>query len=320
MNHHLIGTLSGGAASCSSPTESDWYGRMASHWLGNGYNSNQLAPYLAPDNNLVTTVDGRDNCESPSVSIDVSNANPLISEQISFTSTVTGGAGNYSYEWDFDDDGNIDSTDDNPIYTYTAAANNTVTLIVRDSVQCPAVVNTRVLVADSSEQFLADGMLVDGFVKTGTAEGSWVVDDGESSEGLFSLKTETINGGNASSIELTGIYDSGTLSFDRRVSSEADNDFFKFFIDDIEQFSISGEQDWDNVSYSLSEGSHTFRWSFEKDEALSGGKDAAWIDNVVFTADLPPAPSKSSGGSVEYFLLGFLLMITRLKKAMHGQN
>jgi len=282
LNRHLIGTLSGGNASCADLSGSDWFGRLASHWEGNGFQSNQLAPYLAPDGVSVTVVEGVESCSYPKVTIDISNASPAAAEQINFTSLVTGGDPGYSYEWDFGD-GNS-STDANPTHTYNIAANNTVTLIVKDSKQCPSVSKSRVLVTDASEKFLANGEIPTGFIKTATAVGSWVVDDGTVSEGLFSLKSQIVNGNNISSIEVAGDYNKGTLSFDRRVSSEVDLDLFKFYIDDVEQFSLSGEQDWQNVSYEISEGTHTFRWSYEKDEALSEGQDAAWIDNYIYTA------------------------------------
>jgi len=312
MDHRLIATLSGGSASCSSLEESDGFGRLASHWLGNGNPENQLAPYLAPDNSALATLDGAENCDAPTLSISSSNATPMQSEQVTFTSTVTGGAPGYTYEWDFDSDGTIDSTDANPIHTYTAVSNNTVILVVRDSAQCPAVAQTGVLVADNTESFAGDGQLPDGFAKESSAVGSWIVDDGNASEGLFSLKSQIVNGDNSSAIELSGNYQAGTITFDRRVSSESDYDFFKFYIDDVEQFSLSGEQDWANVSYSIADGNHTFRWSYEKNAALSNGQDAAWIDNLSFTVTPPPppppAPPSKGGGSMGYILIGLFLL------------
>lgn len=48
---HLIGTLTGGQASCSALTSPDFYGKFSLHWEENGDNSDeQLAPWLDPDN------------------------------------------------------------------------------------------------------------------------------------------------------------------------------------------------------------------------------------------------------------------------------
>jgi hypothetical protein len=53
-----------------------------------------------------------------------------------FTSTVSGGTGPYTYAWDFENDGNIDSTDPNPSYTYPQPGRYTVTLVVIDAKGC----------------------------------------------------------------------------------------------------------------------------------------------------------------------------------------
>jgi len=289
INHQLIGTLSGGDAACAAPAGSDWFGRLTSHWTGNGFASNQLAIHLSPADNTLTNLNGADSCSAPSVAISVDTNTPAVGQQISFTSTVSGGSGSYIYAWDFNNDGLTDSVEQNPAFTYTSASNNKVTLIVKDSVGCPGYDTHWVLAADTTELYLANGLLPTNYTKPVSAQGTWIVDDGLASEGLFSLKSQVINADNISSIELSGTYQAGDISFDRKVSSETDYDFFKFFIDDIGQFSISGEQDWTNVSYPLTAGSHVFRWSFEKDAGLSIGQDAAWIDNLQFIINKPPA-------------------------------
>jgi len=283
LNHHLVGTLSGGGASCDALLEPDWYGRLASHWSGNNFSSNQLAPHLDPVNSASATLDGIDSCAAPTVSFISSNNTPAINEQINLTSTVIGGAGGYSYEWDFDNDGTVDSNNANPVHTYNGAANNIITLVVRDSAQCPAIASKVLLVADSSEAFLADGALPAGFAKSATSTGSWVVDDSRASEGIFSLKSQVVNEDKDSGIEISGTYEAGNISFDHRVSSEATFDFFKFFIDGVEQLSLSGELGWQSACFPVTAADHTFRWQFVKDGGLSEGEDAAWIDNLLIT-------------------------------------
>lgn len=36
------------------------------------------------------------------------------------------------------------------------------------------------------------------------------------------------------------------------------------------------------VGYTVTDGTHTFKWVYEKDGSVSGGSDSAWIDNVQF--------------------------------------
>ncbi|WP_226990689.1 PKD domain-containing protein [Methanosarcina acetivorans] len=50
---------------------------------------------------------------------------------VNFTDQSTGSP--TSWEWDFDNDGNVDSTEQNPVHTYTAAGNYTVSLTVTNA-------------------------------------------------------------------------------------------------------------------------------------------------------------------------------------------
>ena len=52
--------------------------------------------------------------------------------QIHFTNNKSGRYKPISYEWDFDNDGIIDSTDINPSYTYKKPGTYTVKLIIQD--------------------------------------------------------------------------------------------------------------------------------------------------------------------------------------------
>jgi hypothetical protein len=36
------------------------------------------------------------------------------------------------------------------------------------------------------------------------------------------------------------------------------------------------------VSFSVENGSHTLKWSYEKDSSASRGQPAAWIDDIAF--------------------------------------
>lgn len=48
-NHLIVGWLSGGEATCSTPSGEDFFGRMEVAWLGNSAPSGQLKAWLAPD-------------------------------------------------------------------------------------------------------------------------------------------------------------------------------------------------------------------------------------------------------------------------------
>jgi hypothetical protein len=63
----------------------------------------------------------------------------------------------------------------------------------------------------------------------------------------------------------------GTLKFYWKVSSEANFDFLRFYIDGVEQERISGTVDWQQKTYGISSGSHTLKWTYTKDGATAGG-------------------------------------------------
>ena len=54
------------------------------------------------------------------------------------------------------------------------------------------------------------------------------------------------------------------------------------YIDNIEQAKWAGEIDWAQNTFNVSQGEHTFLWKYVKDNAITSGDDAAWIDNIIF--------------------------------------
>lgn len=151
QNHHVVGTLHGGAASCTTPNEPEYYGRLHRQWLGGGSAASQLKAWLDPNNSGVTTLAGKDDCAPPTIAINSIAPNPAnIGDVVSFTSSVSGGsgAGAPTYAWDFDGDGVTDSTDANPSYTYGGAYSGNVTLVVTDTSSCSATTQSAIVIND----------------------------------------------------------------------------------------------------------------------------------------------------------------------------
>lgn len=71
------------------------------------------------------------------------------------------------------------------------------------------------------------------------------------------------------------------------VSSESDFDYLRFFIDDVEQASISGEVGWTRKGFLVPAGTHTLKWSYTKDAATIGGLDSGFVDrfSIFFDGD-----------------------------------
>lgn len=129
---------------------------------------------------------------------------------------------------------------------------------------------------------------------SGAAAG-WRVTNETSTEGDCSLQSMPMTSGpgiNKAQIRFAGTFTNGTVSFDRRVSSEQDYDCFRFIVDGVQQnvqgtcassggLGASGEVAWGTVSVPITSGPHTLTWSYEKDSSVSDGQDAAWIDKLV---------------------------------------
>ena len=114
-------------------------------------------------------------------------------------------------------------------------------------------------------------------------DSNWDVTIENPYEGSFCVKSGTIEDdqSNYLSTEYEVIGDD-SLSFWYKVSSETGYDFLKFYIDDVEISSWSGEVGWQRASFGVSSGLHTFKWTYIKDETLSSGNDCGWIDYIVF--------------------------------------
>jgi hypothetical protein len=111
----------------------------------------------------------------------------------------------------------------------------------------------------------------------------WFITDDYTAEGDYALKSGDI-GDDESSI-LTIDYDvlsNHQLSFYMQISSEDGHDFLNFYIDDELIQSWTGLVLYEEFTFPVSEGSHTFTWEYSKDAEGSGGLDAAWLDYIIF--------------------------------------
>ena len=113
-------------------------------------------------------------------------------------------------------------------------------------------------------------------------DADWVIDT-ESYEGVYCAKSGSIGNNQETTLEITlNVADDGNISFWRKVSSESDYDYLRFYIDDELQEEWSGEEDWNEQTYAVGTGEHTFAWTYSKDQGVTGGDDCAWIDYIIF--------------------------------------
>ena len=112
----------------------------------------------------------------------------------------------------------------------------------------------------------------------------WIISNG-AYEGTYCAKSGPI--GNSSTTNLVleiDVLADGEISFYRTVSSEANYDYLRFYIDNTQMEQWSGDVGWSEVTYPISAGTHTVEWRYVKDQAVTGGTDCARIDYIMFPA------------------------------------
>jgi len=132
---------------------------------------------------------------------------------------------------------------------------------------------------------------------------NWITTTG-AYEGMYCAKSGTINDNQATSLMLTiDVVADGEISFYRKVSSEANYDYLRFYIDNTQLGSWSGTSSWNQETYPVSAGGHTFKWEYTKDQGVSNGSDCGWIDYIVFPpisiTPLPP-PANLTATIIDY--------------------
>jgi hypothetical protein len=92
-----------------------------------------------------------------------------------------------------------------------------------------------------------------------------------------------------------------SVKFYWKVSSEAGYDYLRFYIDGVEKNQIAGEVDWTEVTYNISAGTHTLKWSYIKDPYVYGGSDCGWIDKLEITDPIAdPIAEAVDNGSLTF--------------------
>ena len=145
---------------------------------------------------------------------------------------------------------------------------------------------------DMKEYAVQIGLIVEDW-ETGSLElfdwtfsgSEWSVTDEDPYEGQYCSKSATIDHNSQTSLILDcDVETDGFISFYKKVSSEANYDFLRFYIDGTLQDQWSGEVEWSKEEYEVMAGAHTFKWEYMKDSGVANGSDAAWVDFIV----MPP--------------------------------
>ena len=127
------------------------------------------------------------------------------------------------------------------------------------------------------------------------AQYPWTITTTNPYEGTYCMKStcEGIASG-TSSIEATvDVPYEGKMGFWVRVSSETNYDKFHFYIDGVEQGqAMSGQLAYAYKEYSVTEGTHTYKWEYAKDSSVNSNDDCVYVDYItMYRQDVPVPPT-----------------------------
>ena len=115
---------------------------------------------------------------------------------------------------------------------------------------------------------------------------NWFVSTELPYEGSYCMESGDINNSQVSTLKLvTNFSQAGDVSFMFKTSTEGSYDFLIFNVNNTNITSWSGENEWSNYIYPVNAGSYTLRWKYTKDNVVSSGSDACWVDNII----MPPS-------------------------------
>lgn len=120
---------------------------------------------------------------------------------------------------------------------------------------------------------------------------NWTIASTGQYEGLYTGRSGVISHSQTSEMSvMLQVTTGGNISFYRKTSSESGYDYLRFYVDGVQQAQWSGETAWGQVSYAVTAGIHTFKWTYYKDGSVVSGSDCVWVDYIVFPASVVVAP------------------------------
>ena len=257
-SHYLIGQLYGGDASCSNPGGDNEYGRFdlaynaALHqWLSAG--SAFLLSVGKPGDGIGTVT------SSPSgIDCGASCAAPFAGGT-SVTLTAAPGPGSTFSGWS----GACSGAGPSCVVVMNAANSVTATFAIDTIALGLALDNSRL-------PWITGG------------DAPFAAQTAASYYGGSALQTGGI-GNKQSTYLAASVTGPGTLSWYWGVSSEEGYDFFTVYLDGTPRYRLSGQASWTRNTLDIPAGSHTVKWEYVKDDFVSSGQDAGWVDYVTLS-------------------------------------
>jgi len=189
-----------------------------------------------------------------------------------------------SWSWSFPGGTPSTSTAQNPTIVYNTVGSYNVSLTAANAAGSDDEVKANyITVTSAPADEIAEGVDYTGtFTKSGNANWTKVTD--VYYYGGDSAKSGVITHSQSCSIETSvTVASTQAVKFYWKVSSEANYDYLRFFIDGVQKNQISGTVDWTQVSNNIAAGTHTLKWTYLKDVSVNTGSDCGWVDKLEIT-------------------------------------
>ena len=115
----------------------------------------------------------------------------------------------------------------------------------------------------------------------------WGTQETTTHDGVDAAQTGAVGDSSYSWIKAT-VNGPAPLTFWWKVSSELDHDYLRFMLDGTDQATISGEVNWQQITFAVPSGSHELQWRYSKNSGTTAGQDRAWLDQVSLGTNPPP--------------------------------
>jgi uncharacterized Zn-binding protein involved in type VI secretion len=223
---------------------------------------------------------------APIITAQPTNRTASAGGSASFSAAAVGSA-TLSYRWRFNGlplaDGGGISGSATPTLTVANVQSNwigNVSVLVSNTLG--TVISSNASLALTLPVSLAEAL--DNFTLTfapGGTAGAWTGQTGISSDGEDAAQTGVMSDSTYTFIK-ANVTGPGTVTFWWKVSSEADHDWLRFMVDGTDQLRISGEVDWEPITFAVPSGAHELQWRYSRSPGGVAGQDRAWLDRINF--------------------------------------
>jgi PKD repeat protein len=220
---------------------------------------------------------------------------PVAAFIASTTSVTVGGSVNFtdqstnnptSWSWTFEGGTPSGSTSQNPTIQYNTEGTFDVSLTAANSSGSDNETKIDyITVTPAPADEIAEAVDYGSLTFTNSGNADWYKVTDVYYYGGDSARSGTITHNQSTTIETSvTVGSTQAVKFYWKVSSEANYDYLRFYIDGVEKTRIAGTVDWTQVSYNITAGTHILKWSYTKDGSVSTGSDCGWLDKLEITA------------------------------------